>query len=153
MTRTRSGPLAEMRRSLASKRAVISPFVSQLIAFIQRFSRKHGYICGTAEDIETALREALANAIIHGNREDTRKRVYVTCVLASDGELSITVRDEGQGFDAGVIPDPTDPNNLLLSHGRGIYLIRALMDEVSYEDGGKAVHMRKKLPVQRANRI
>jgi len=143
--RAHSAPFAEMRWSLASERAAISPFVTQLIAFIRTFIRKHGYMDGTEEDIETAVREALANAVIHGNQEDPRKRVYVACGCALDGEISITVRDDGQGFDAGVLPDPTDRNNLLLSHGRGIYLIRALMDEVSFEEHGKVVCMRKKL--------
>jgi serine/threonine-protein kinase RsbW len=141
---THSAPFMETQWSLASQPAAISPFVHQLIAFIRTFIPKHGYTEGTEEDIETAVREALANAIIHGNHQDPHKRVYVTCGCALNGTISITVRDEGQGFDAGVLPDPTDENNLLLDHGRGIYLIRALMDEVSFEEDGKVVCMRKK---------
>ena len=60
-----------------------------------------------------------------------------------DGEVSITVRDEGRGFDAATVQDPTAPDNRLLTHGRGIYLMKTLMDEVSFEDGGSAVRMRK----------
>jgi serine/threonine-protein kinase RsbW len=140
-----SAPFVEVRWSLASKRAAISPFVDQFIAFIQAFVRKQGFTDGTEEDIETAVREALANAIIHGNREDPRKQVYVACRCGLDGEISITVRDEGHGFDLGVLPDPTGRNNLLLSHGRGIYLIRTAMDEVSFEEHGRVVCMRKKV--------
>ena len=96
-------------------------------------------------DIEMALREALANAVIHGNHEDPHKRIYVTCRCQMDGEVSITVRDEGDGFNSPAVPDPTDPHRRLLSNGRGIYLMRALMDEVFFEEHGNVVHMQKRL--------
>jgi serine/threonine-protein kinase RsbW len=86
-------------------------------------------------DIEIALGEALENAIVHGNRENPDKRVYLTCRCTPDGEVSITVQDEGQGFDTGTLPDPTAP---------GIYLMKTLMDEVRFEKGGTVVHMCKK---------
>jgi serine/threonine-protein kinase RsbW len=108
--------------------------------FIARFRNEDG----TELDIETALREALANAIVHGNRMDTRKRVYVACGCTANGDVSITVRDEGSGFESGNVPDPTDPENRLLTHGRGIYLMRTLMDEVRFEEGGAVVYMHKK---------
>ena len=60
------------------------------------------------------------------------------------GEVSITIRDQGLGFDSRMVPDPTAPENSLLPHGRGIYLMKAFMDEVCFEDGGKVVRMRKK---------
>jgi serine/threonine-protein kinase RsbW len=62
-----------------------------------------------------------------------------------DGEVLITVRDEGDGFDDSEVADPTDPHRPLFSNGRGIYLIRALMDEVRFEEHSNVVHMRKKL--------
>jgi hypothetical protein len=74
-----------------------------------------------------------------------QKEVYVTVSCGLDGEVSIRVRDEGHGFDPRVLLDPTDRNHLLLSHGRGIYLIRTVMDEVSFEEGGRVVFMRKKV--------
>lgn len=91
-----------------------------------------------------ALREALANAVIHGNGENSYKRVYVECRCYMDGEVSITVRDEGRGFNSEKVPDPTTSENQLLTNGRGIYLMKTLMDEVSFEDGGSVVRMRKK---------
>jgi len=94
-------------------------------------------------DIEVALREALLNAIIHGNREDPRKHVYVTIFCGTDGEVAMTIRDEGAGFDSSSVPDPTAPEHRMSTHGRGIYLMRALMDEVSFEEGGTVVYMRK----------
>jgi serine/threonine-protein kinase RsbW len=102
---------------------------------------------GSEVDIETALREALANAVVHGNRENPSKRVYVECRGYTDGEVSITVRDEGRGFDSNTVPDPTTPERRLFEHGRGIYLMKTLMDEVSFEESGKVVHMRKKSTV------
>jgi serine/threonine-protein kinase RsbW len=98
-------------------------------------------------DIETALHEALANSVIHGNHEDPHKRVYISCRCSMDGEITIIVRDEGPGFDSRALPDPTDTKNRLLRQGRGIYLMRALMDEVSFEDNGRLVRMRKRLAV------
>ena len=99
---------------------------------------------GNETDIEMALIEALENAVVHGNCEDPHKRVYVTCRCTAQGEVSITVQDEGQGFDTGTLPDPTAPENRLRTSGRGIYLMKTLMDEVCFEKGGAVVHMCKK---------
>src|SRR6266478_9890635 len=114
-----SAPFVELRQSLRSQVAAISPFVDQLIRFILNFRHADG----SEIDIETALREALANAVIHGNGENSYKRVYVDCRCYIDGEVSITVRDEGQGFNSEEVANPTTPENLLFTHGRGIYLI------------------------------
>jgi serine/threonine-protein kinase RsbW len=135
-----SVPFVELRQSLPSKVAVITPFTDQLIRFILNFRKADG----RETDIEMALREALANAVIHGNGENSCKRVYVRCRCYMDGEVSITVRDEGRGFDTATVLDPTAPDNRLLTHGRGIYLMKTLMDEVSFEEGGAVVMMRKK---------
>jgi serine/threonine-protein kinase RsbW len=75
---------------------------------------------------------------------DAHRRVYVACRCTADGEVSITVQDEGSGFESGTVPDPTDPENRLVTHGRGIYLMRMSMDEVCFEQGGAVVYMRKK---------
>jgi len=125
--------------SLPSRVAAISPFVDQLMLFVLKFRSADG----TETDIEMALREALANAVIHGNGENSYKRVYVECRCYMDGEVSITVRDEGPGFNSEEVANPTAPENLLFTHGRGIYLMKTLMDEVSFEDRGSVVRMRK----------
>jgi serine/threonine-protein kinase RsbW len=134
-----SVPFVEMRLSLSSKVAAISPFVDQLMRFVLYFRRADG----SEIDIEMAVREALANAVIQGNGDDSCKSVYVTCRCYMDGEISITVRDQGRGFDKNAVPDPTLLENLLFTHGRGIYLMKTLMDEVSFEEGGSVVRMRK----------
>jgi len=81
----------------------------------------------------------MANAMLHGNRQDARKHVYVACRCTPNGEVSITVEDEGSGFASGLVPDLTAPANRLLTSGRGIYLMRSLMDEVRFEQGGADV--------------
>src|SRR5580693_3847024 len=134
-----SGPFVELRQSLSSKVAAISPFVDQLMRFVLYFRRADG----SEIDIEMALREAVTNAVIHGNSADSCKSVYVACRCYMDGEVSITVRDQGRGFDSNAILDPTLLENLLFTHGRGIYLMKTMMDEVSFEEGGSVVRMRK----------
>jgi serine/threonine-protein kinase RsbW len=134
------GPCIQMQLSLPSETAVISPFVDKLMLFIT----KSRCAPGNETDIEIALREALANAVIHGNHEDPRKQVHVSCRCEAEEEVSIVVRDEGRGFDDRVVPDPTAPGAIESSHGRGIYLMKALMDEVRFEQSGAVVHMRQK---------
>jgi len=133
-----SVPFVELRDSLPSHIDLISPFVDPLMGFISRF-REDNY-----SEIELALREALVNAVVHGNQQDPHKRVYVKCRCGVDGEVSLTVEDEGRGFENHVIADPSSSDHRLRTRGRGIDLITALMDEVDFERGGSAVHMRKR---------
>jgi serine/threonine-protein kinase RsbW len=135
-----SVPFIELRQSFPSKVAAISPFVEQLMRFILKFRSADG----TETDIEMALHEALVNSVIHGNGENSCTLVYVGCRCYMDGEISITVRDQGRGFDSSEVLDPTFPENLLFTHGRGIYLMKTLMDEVSFEEGGAVVTLRKR---------
>jgi serine/threonine-protein kinase RsbW len=137
-TARQGGPCLELERSLPSEVAAISPFVDRLMLLI----RKCGCVPQGESDVEIALREALANAIIHGNHENPRKHVHVRCRCKRD-EVSIAVKDEGRGFDINKMPDPTAPENTGSVHGRGIYLMKTLMDEVRFEEGGVVVHMRK----------
>ena len=132
------GPCIELERSLPSEVSAISPFVDKLMLLF----RKCGCVSEGESDVEIALREALANAIIHGNHENPRKHVHVRCRCNPD-ELSIAVKDEGRGFDMNKMPDPKAPESTGSVHGRGIYLMKALMDEVRFEEGGVVVHMRK----------
>ncbi len=132
------GGYIQIELAIRSEVSAISPFVDSLIHLI----RESRLSPGNEEEIDVALREALANAIIHGNNEDPSKQVYVSCRCGSDG-LSLVIRDEGQGYDISEFPDPTAPDNISSSHGRGIYLMKHLMDEVCFEQGGTVVHMRK----------
>jgi serine/threonine-protein kinase RsbW len=93
--------------------------------------------------IDLAVREAVANAIKHGNQEDETKTVLVSFSKLATA-FEIIVKDEGAGFDVSQLPDPTDPSNLLKSSGRGIFLMKNFMDEVnltSHPSGGMVVIM------------
>ena len=106
--------------------------------------------CGASEElafgIEMALREAVTNAMVHGNHEDESKSVEVI-FNCHDNELEIEVRDQGEGFDPANVPDPTKAENLLKTSGRGIFLMRTFMDEIEWlnrPEGGTTVRMTKR---------
>ncbi len=94
-------------------------------------------------DMGLALQEALANAVVHGCKRDPAKTVE--CWVACDPEqgVLIVVRDPGPGFNLSSLPDPKHPRHLKREHGRGIYLICELMDEVHFRREGAEIHMRK----------
>ena len=94
--------------------------------------------------VELALQEAMANAIRHGCGGDASKELQCTVTCDDAGEIMITVRDPGKGFDPTKVSNPLDPMNLLKSSGRGIFLINGLMDDVQFADGGRELQMRKR---------
>lgn len=97
--------------------------------------------------IGMAVREAVANAIKHGNKLDVHKKVNATFELQGY-ELEITISDEGQGFDPEKVSDPLNPQNLMKTSGRGIFYMKTFMDQVSYSfrpDGGTSLIMTKNL--------
>src|SRR5262245_64947421 len=81
-----------------------------------------------AHYMSVAVRESVVNAIKHGNKQDESKRVHVVFTL-HDRALEVEVKDQGQGFDPGEVPDPLAPENLLKAYGRGIFFMRQFMDE------------------------
>ena len=94
-------------------------------------------------EIETALREALANAVVHGAKGDPSKQIQIAVACDATRGMLIVVRDPGGGFNPESVPSPTQGQNLYRSHGRGIYLINELMDEVRFERNGAEIWMRK----------
>lgn len=97
--------------------------------------------------IGMAVREAVANAIKHGNKLDVSKKVSATFELAGT-RLSIIIRDEGNGFDPSKVSDPLNPQNLMKTSGRGIFYMRTFMDRVDYHfepGGGTSLTMMKDL--------
>ena len=136
----RAGSLLEIDTWIPSEIKAIAPLVERLMPLIE------GSHCITGEEsaVELALREALNNAVVHGNRLDARKLVHVRCrCMVGDG-ISIAVSDQGQGFDASSVPDPVAGENLLAEHGRGIHVMKWAMDEVSFEQRGARIHMWKR---------
>ena len=91
-------------------------------------------------NFRVGVAEALANAMIYGNRRDPDKRVCVEVDL-SPGRVSVLVKDEGAGFDPASVPDPTLPENIESPGGRGIFLLRELMDEVDFNECGNCVRL------------
>jgi serine/threonine-protein kinase RsbW len=135
----REAPHIQLELSMRSEVTAISSFADGVMHVLKRFR----CALGIEGEVEVALREALANAVVHGNQQDPCKQVHVTCRCETDG-VSLVIRDEGQGFDINKVPDPTTPGHIELDHGRGIHLMRTLMDEVRFQRGGTAVYMRKK---------
>ena len=102
------------------------------------------YCSGEAEELDVfiALQEAVANAVFHGCGNDPSKTIH--CRVEIDpAELVITIRDPGPGFDPGMATESTEAGTNVSQHGRGICLMRSLMDEVTYRHGGTEVQLRK----------
>jgi len=91
-----------------------------------------------------AMVEAVNNAIIHGNKLDETKEVVVNYGI-DKGYFWFTVNDQGPGFDYKNLPDPTSPENIEKPHGRGIFLMSHLVDEIKFEDNGARVCLRIKI--------
>jgi serine/threonine-protein kinase RsbW len=94
-------------------------------------------------EILLAVQEALANAVVHGCNNDASKEIRCRMERHADGRILIVVTDPGPGFVPGRLPDPNHPDNLNADHGRGVYLIRNLMDEVLFENNGNEIRMWK----------
>jgi serine/threonine-protein kinase RsbW len=110
---------------------------------VDRLSKKLGVSDEVYGKILISTVEAVNNAILHGNKGDISK--IVTVNISADGNvLDITVTDEGEGFEYGNLPDPTDPKNIENLHGRGVFLMRRLADSIEYNASGNEVKMRFK---------
>jgi len=129
-----------LKVTLAADRNAIDPVVQSIMEVV----RDTQCAMGKEEAIELALSEALANAVVHGAKGDITK--VVECDVACDevGGMLIVVRDPGPGFDPNCIPSPVQGENIYSNHGRGIFLINQLMDEVQFRNNGKEIHMRKR---------
>jgi serine/threonine-protein kinase RsbW len=136
---THAGSFFQIEAWMPSEIKAISPLVNRVMRLIE------GSRCvfGDEPAVELALWEALNNAVVHGNRMDPEKLVQVRCRCDSRKGISLVVKDQGQGFDPNAVPNPLSPENLSADHGRGIWLMRVAMDEVSFEHGGAEVQMRK----------
>ncbi|MCI0658323.1 MAG: ATP-binding protein [Acidobacteria bacterium] len=115
----------------------ISPVAEGVMAIVKQM----GCAAGREFEVETALREALANAIVHGAKKDPKKKIQF-CVSCDESRgMLIVVRDSGVGYDPASIPTPVLGQELFSTHGRGIYLINQMVDEVRFEKGGTEIHM------------
>jgi serine/threonine-protein kinase RsbW len=133
--------ILEIDSWMRSEIKAISPVVDQLMRLIEG-SR---CVAGNEFVVELALREALSNAVIHGNEMDAHKLVQVRCRCEGGKGVWLTVKDQGKGFDPAAVPDPVAVERLEEEHGRGIHLMKLAMDQVSFEQRGTEVHMCKRL--------
>jgi serine/threonine-protein kinase RsbW len=153
------------RQMASSRRTLVHlEFTSalEMVDFVQlvgdHVTRSMGLDEETVYWISLALRESVINAITHGNRNDSGKRVFVdleTRPRRQGSQLSIRVRDQGDGFDPGELADPLAAENLLKTTGRGILLIRHCMDRVRTQrapEGGTEIVMVKVIPPPDATR-
>ena len=97
-----------------------------------------------AFEIKLCVEEAVRNAIVHGNKSDSKRLVRII-YWVEEGALNIEIEDEGSGFDHRSVKDPTKEENLLRNSGRGVYLIKKLMDKVEYNEKGNKISMSKKI--------
>jgi serine/threonine-protein kinase RsbW len=136
-----------VRVTLAADRKSVDPVVEQVMDAVRQMKCADGQ----EDAIELALHEALANAVVHGAKEDPSK--IIECLVACDEQrgILIIVRDPGPGFDPNAIPSCTRGENLYSNHGRGIFLINQLMDEVTFRKNGTEIHMVKRLDGQPLN--
>jgi serine/threonine-protein kinase RsbW len=134
---------------MRSEIKAISPVVDRLMGLIE------GTACVAGEEasVQLALREALNNAVVHGNDMDAGKRVHVRCRCELGRGVSIVVSDQGKGFNLNTVPNPLNVENLEADHGRGIHFIRSVMDKVSFTRGGTEVRMWKGLACSRETEV
>lgn len=129
-----------LRVTLSADRKAVDPVVQEVMTVVRQMKD----IDGKEDAIELALQEALANAVIHGAKEDPTKTVE--CLVSSDEErgVLIVVRDPGTGFLPQAIPSCTVGENVYSNHGRGIFLINQLMDKVEFRKNGTEIRMVKR---------
>jgi serine/threonine-protein kinase RsbW len=136
--------MAAQTQELAFTRRIDFPSKAENIALAEKLideaCTEHKVHESRYGNILIALTEAVNNAIHHGNALDPSKNVTLG-YEAREGQLVFLVQDQGPGFDHDHLPDPTDPRNIEKPHGRGVFLMRALADEVTFMDNGATVTM------------
>ena len=147
---TRSGLLGFLRNSrdisrrnqlrIPSETRHIRKVSSRILSSLASYAVDEGRIF----DIKLCIEEAVRNAIVHGNHSEKRRAVRIA-YWVEDALLSIEIEDEGAGFDHAKLADPTSGPHILKNSGRGVYLIKKLMDSVIYNDVGNMITMAKRL--------
>ncbi|HZS51541.1 MAG TPA: ATP-binding protein [Bryobacterales bacterium] len=127
---------------------VIESRLDQIDEIVQRVMTRVRRMPGARrhlEEVTLALAEAVANAVIHGNRSDPGKKITICGGCENGRTLVLVITDEGEGFDPSGLPDPTVSENIFATHGRGVFLIKQLMDQAEYRKGGRQLVLRKRL--------
>ncbi|MBS1495181.1 MAG: ATP-binding protein [Bacteroidetes bacterium] len=121
---------------LPSDRKEISKFENLLVEINNEF----GMAMEKFINFQIAASEAIVNAIVHGNKQNPQKKVFVE-VITDEHKLEMRIKDEGEGFDVSKLPDPTDETNLYKESGRGVFIIRSLVDEFYIESDTAGTRM------------
>lgn len=133
-----------MAKTMNNTKSMTFPSDVEYLEKIERMSSeiatKAGFDESTVDDLSIALTELVNNAIHHGNKNDSNKKVTVT-FTTDESKITISVSDEGGGFSPNKLSDPLHPDNLMADSGRGIYLVRALMDDVDYKISEKGTEV------------
>ena len=127
--------------------------ISGALVPIMGFARECGCAPDAEPNLEIALREALANAVVHGSGANGQKTVRIRCYGMPDAAVVIAVRDQGDGFDPDGVPDPRADDRRFLHHGRGLFLMRELLDHLAYRKGGREVVLYKRFLDPAAERV
>ncbi|NEU09122.1 ATP-binding protein [Flavihumibacter sp. R14] len=113
--------------------------------FIDNLSEKYNLSEETYANVLTCLSEAVINAIVHGNKQDDTKKVYINLEIVEHKRLIFTIADEGSGFDYNNLPDPTSPENLENYSGRGVFIIKKLADQCIFNTIGNELELHFKI--------
>ena len=130
----------KLKVTLAADRNAVDPVVQSVMDVVRQIHCE----ADKYDAIELALAEALANAVVHGAKADPSKVVECDVVCNEDQSLLIVVRDPGNGFNPASVPNPVRGESVYSDHGRGIFLINQLMDEVKFLKHGTEIHMIKR---------
>lgn len=114
--------------------------ILEVESYLKRLDFDFGFQSEKYADILISLTEAVNNAITHGNKNDESKKVHIHVREKNNG-LAFCVTDEGGGFNPSRVPDPTCDENIECCGGRGVYIMKALSDDITFEDDGRSVEM------------
>jgi serine/threonine-protein kinase RsbW len=144
----RDGLALKLKARLAADQKAVDAVVQRIMQLV----RKMECAAGKEDAIELALTEALVNAVVHGAKSDPSKSIECDVACEEKSGMVIVVRDPGEGFDPAVIPSPVTGENIYSSHGRGIFLINQLMDDVKFHKNGTEIHMIKRFKPVRSRK-
>ena len=113
--------------------------------FIDQLSTKYGFSDEIYANVLTCLSEAVINGIVHGNRQNPDKKVYINLEVIENKRLIFTISDEGDGFNFNNIPDPTAPENIENLTGRGVFIIKRLADQCIFNSKGNELELHFKI--------
>jgi len=122
---------------MPSARAAVAPMIERVLAAVA----DAGLTQERQDNLAVAVAEALSNAALHGNRLAPRRLVRVVVEVPPEGGAVVEVTDSGEGFDSASVSDPTDPARVLMPGGRGVFLMKRLVDHLEYNDAGNSVRL------------